>query len=80
MSLCKDCKHIRQGFGSAVCFHPKNGIDPVYGFPEGVNCHTARASVVCGPSGDLFEKAPPPPTPKPTLWERIKAHFRSLPW
>lgn len=84
MNICNNCAHHRESStGNHWCEHPDNGIDLVRGCTLSRLCTFARSELYgpCGPTGNLFEEAPPPPPPPPpTLWERVKAHFRSLPW
>lgn len=96
MNACVDCKHHHKDrISQHWCIHPDNDVDLVRGGTQQRLCTFARSKIFgsCGPTGDLFEAAPPvgpPASPPvepeaywvpPTLWQRIKAFFVGVgPW
>lgn len=59
MNLCINCKYFKDTPPVARCFHPKCGIDPVYGRIEAVPALLQRsdgicASSYCGKDGKWF--------------------------
>lgn len=63
MKLCKDCKYFDDRSLLSYCKNPKNGIEPVYGEPNGMLASIARSKDIghsCGPDGNWFDRAEVP--------------------